>query len=93
MNQSDIHREVELTLSSLDRITKAKSPVDFAQIITSKMIIAEDQMRWVNRAKFALAATVAMVIINVALLYKNKIDDRQLMLDSIAQEYHLKGDV
>ncbi len=93
MKESDIRREVELTLGSLDRIRKAKAPVDFAETLSSKMIFAEDQVRWLNRAKLALVAAVAMVFINGVLLFKNQIDHRQLMLDSIAQEFHLKGDL
>ncbi len=93
MKESDIKREVELTLTSLDRIRKAKAPIDFADILTTKMIFAEDQVRWINRTKIALAAMIAMVLINVALIYKNHSEQRNQMLDSIAEEYHLTGDL
>lgn len=93
MKPSDIQREVELTMSSLDRLKKAKAPVNFAEVLASKMIFAEDQDKWINRAKFALVAMIAMAILNGALVLKNNTDQRDFMLDSIARHYHLIGDV
>ena len=80
-------------MTSLDRLKKAKAPVDFGEILTSKMIFEEDQIRWVNRAKLALAAMVAMAIINGALMFKNQTTQHDMMLNSISQEYHLTGDL
>lgn len=93
MKPSDIQREVELTLSSLDRLRKAHAPADFADQLASKMIFAEDHVRWINRAKLALAAMVAMAILNGALMFKNELNQRDQMLNSIAQQYHLTGDL
>lgn len=93
MEPSDIQREVELTLSSLDRLKKVKAPVDFADTLTSSMIFAEDQVRWINRAKIALAAMVAMAILNGVVMFKSRSNQRDQMLDSIAEQYHLTGDL
>ncbi len=93
MKPSDIQREVELTMASLDRLRKAEAPSDFADILTSKMIFAEDQIKWVNRAKLALVAMVAMAILNGVLMFKNHDNQREHMLHSIAQQYHLTGDL
>ncbi len=93
MKPSEIEREVELTMSSLDRLRKASAPSGFAETLTSKLIFSEDQVKWVNRAKLALAAMIAMAILNGALMLKNELNKRDLMLDSIAQQYHLNGDL
>lgn len=92
MKPSDVQREVELTMRSLDRIKKATAPLDFAEVLTSKMIFTKDQIKWIKRAKFALAAMVALAIINGALLIKNQIDNENQMLRSVATHYHLTGD-
>lgn len=93
MKPSHIEREVELTMSSLDRLRKSFAPSDFADTLTSKLIFAEDQVKWINRTKLALAAMIAMAILNGALMFKNQLNKRDLMLDSIAQQYHLNGDL
>ncbi|WP_436517465.1 hypothetical protein [Ekhidna sp. To15] len=93
MKPSDIQREVELTLNSLDRLRKAKAPVDFTDSLTAKMIFSEDQVRWVNRAKLALVAMVAMAILNGIVMFKSQVNQRDQMLDSLAQQYHLIGDL
>ncbi|MEP1033745.1 hypothetical protein [Ekhidna sp.] len=93
MKPSNIPREVELTLTSLDRLRKANAPTGFANDLVSRMIFSQDQVRWINRAKLALVAMVAMAILNGILMYKNQINQRSVMLDSIAQEYHLTGNL
>ena len=93
MKPSDIQREVDLTMSSLDRIRKASAPSDFIDSLTSKMIFSEEEVKWVNRAKFALAAMVALVVLNGAIIFKNKLDKREYLLDSIARQYSLNGDL
>ncbi|MEO9871097.1 hypothetical protein [Ekhidna sp.] len=92
MKPFDIEREVELTLSSLDRLEKIEAPVNFVDVLTSKMIFSEDQIRWINRAKLALAAMITLAIINGALMIKSN-EKKDLMLQSIAKEYNLRGNI
>ncbi len=93
MKPSEIQKEVELTLSSIDRIRKASAPTDFIDSFTSKMIFAEDQVKWINRAKLALASMVALAILNGVVVLKNQSEYKEFMLDSVAKQYHLKGDL
>lgn len=93
MKPSDIKREVELTMSSLDRLKKATAPLEFAEVLASKMIFAEDQVKWIRRVKFALAAMVALAILNGALVLKNQLENKNRMLHSVAKQYHLTGDL
>ena len=93
MKPSDIQKEVKLTMSSLDRIRKASAPSDFIDTLTTKMIFSEEQVRWVNRTKLALAAMVALAILNGVLMFRSKVDQREYVLDSIAQQYYLNGDL
>ncbi len=92
MKKSDLDKEIDLTLSSLDDIQKAKAPDDFLTTLTSKMIFRNEQKTWMRRAKYAIAAMIMFAIVNTVLLINSMSSDREEMLDSVATEWNLKAE-
>ncbi len=90
MKTSDTHKEIELTLNSLDDLEKAKAPDDFLESLTNKMIFRKEQRLWVNRTKYAIAGMLVFTIVNVALLVNSKTSQRKEMIRSVAKEWNLK---
>ncbi len=92
MKKSNLNKEIDLTLSSIDNLKKANAPDDFLESLSNKMIFRKEQKIWVRRAKYAIAAMIMFAIVNTVLLINSKSSERQEMLKSVASEWNLKAD-
>lgn len=89
MKKFDTEPEIEITLSSLDKIEQAKAPPNFIDSLTRKIIFRKDQLIWIERAKYALIAVVVLAILNTFLLISDNTDNRTDLIDSVATEWNL----
>ena len=88
MNNKTPEEEAELTLKSLDSIQKVKAPDGFIEEVSSKILFV-DQHLWTKGVKYAIAAMIAITILNTLLLINLKNYKRDQMIESVVVEWRL----
>lgn len=88
MSNKNPEEEAELTLKSLDNIQKVKAPNGFMDEVSSKILFV-DRSFWTTRVKYAVAAMIAITILNTLLLINLNNYKRDQMIESVVVEWRL----
>lgn len=89
MKETNTYKEIEVTLASLDSISKAKAPANFLENLEARLaFVNRENSKWVNLLKMGVAAMIVMSFLNGYLLFSNNSDSSDTgSIEDFTSEY------
>lgn len=87
MKKTELEKQIEDTLQSIDGLPLAKAPDGFLSKLESRLIFANrENKKWLNGLKVGVAAMIVMSLINGYLLLPSAATD-QVNIEDFTSEY------